>query len=81
MTKDQFWLRIAAGGLVVLAMLLSSHSTIGMITTNAANGYYENCAQARAAGVTPIMAGESGYRPELDADRDGVACEPWTGAP
>ena len=37
--------------------------------------YYRNCAAARAAGVTPIYFGEAGYRPALDRDRDGVACE------
>ena len=37
--------------------------------------FYPNCAAARAAGVAPIHIGEPGYRPELDGDRDGVACE------
>lgn len=39
--------------------------------------YYRNCAAARAAGAAPIQAGEPGYRDELDADSDGVACEPY----
>lgn len=38
--------------------------------------YYRNCAAARAAGASPILRGEPGYRPQLDADGDGVACEP-----
>lgn len=37
--------------------------------------YYPNCAAARAAGAAPIMRGEPGYRPGLDRDHDGVACE------
>ena len=37
--------------------------------------YYKNCAAARAAGAAPLYAGEPGYRPGLDGDRDGVACE------
>ncbi|MFE7740899.1 excalibur calcium-binding domain-containing protein [Nocardia sp. NPDC057455] len=37
--------------------------------------YYPNCAAARAAGVAPILLGEAGYRPGLDRDKDGVACE------
>jgi excalibur calcium-binding domain-containing protein len=41
--------------------------------------YYPNCTSARAAGVAPIYAGEPGYRPELDADDDGIACEPYRG--
>jgi excalibur calcium-binding domain-containing protein len=39
--------------------------------------YYETCDEARAAGKAPIRAGEPGYRPELDADGDGLACEPY----
>src|SRR5437868_10323828 len=38
--------------------------------------YYPNCAAARAAGMAPIHIGEPGYRPALDADNDGIACEP-----
>lgn len=37
--------------------------------------YYANCAAARAAGAAPIYRGEPGYRPALDRDGDGVACE------
>ena len=39
--------------------------------------YYPNCAAARSAGAAPIRAGEPGYREALDADDDGVACEPY----
>lgn len=39
--------------------------------------YYPNCAAARAAGAAPITIGRPGYRPELDSDNDGVACEPY----
>ena len=38
--------------------------------------YYSGCNAARAAGVTPIYSWEQGYRPEMDGDDDGVACEP-----
>ncbi|MCV7249831.1 DUF1524 domain-containing protein [Mycobacterium koreense] len=37
--------------------------------------YFPNCAAARAAGAAPLYAGSPGYRPELDGDRDGIACE------
>ena len=40
--------------------------------------YYPSCSAARAAGAAPIRVGQPGYRPELDTDRDGIACEPWT---
>lgn len=36
---------------------------------------YANCADAHAAGVTPLYAGDPGYSTDLDRDRDGVACE------
>lgn len=38
--------------------------------------YYRNCAAARAAGATPLLRGQPGYRSEIDSDGDGVACEP-----
>ena len=41
-----------------------------------ASVYYPNCHAAWAAGVAPIYAGEPGYRPEMDGDGDGIACEP-----
>jgi hypothetical protein len=37
--------------------------------------YYANCAEARAAGAAPLAAGEPGYRPGLDRDKDGIACD------
>ncbi|NUT73127.1 DUF1524 domain-containing protein [Pseudarthrobacter sp. C4D7] len=40
-----------------------------------AAAYYANCAAARAAGAAPLYAGQAGYRPALDRDSDGIACE------
>lgn len=37
--------------------------------------YFRNCSEARAAGGVNIRRGEPGYRPALDRDNDGVACE------
>jgi hypothetical protein len=37
--------------------------------------YYANCTDARAHGATNIPQGSPGYRPELDADHDGFACD------
>jgi hypothetical protein len=37
--------------------------------------YYANCTDARAQGATNIPQGTPGYRPELDADHDGFACD------
>lgn len=35
-----------------------------------------NCAQARAMGIAPMYKGDPNYRVYLDADLDGIACEP-----
>lgn len=43
--------------------------------TSGGSVYYENCSAAYAAGVSNIPQGAPGYRPELDQDRDGIACE------
>ena len=36
----------------------------------------QSCAEARRIGVTPLYRGFAGYQGGLDADKDGVACEP-----
>ncbi|WP_240468591.1 thermonuclease family protein [Gracilibacillus sp. YIM 98692] len=37
--------------------------------------YYQNCSEARDAGVTPLYKGDPGYGTHMDGDGDGVACE------
>lgn len=36
---------------------------------------YANCDEARDANVAPLHRGEPGYRPGLDKENDGIACE------
>lgn len=43
--------------------------------TTRTDAYYANCDAARAADAAPILRGEPGYRPALDRDDDGIACE------
>ncbi|WP_026923266.1 excalibur calcium-binding domain-containing protein [Glycomyces arizonensis] len=38
---------------------------------------YENCAAAQADGAAPVLEGERGFGPHLDADNDGIGCEQW----
>lgn len=38
--------------------------------------YYSGCNEVRAAGLAPLYRGQPGYRPEMDGDDDGIACEP-----
>lgn len=72
--RDWSWLKAIAMGLLVCGLIVAvvrvhdAHSA-------EADAYYPNCAAARAAGAAPIMAGEPGYRPALDRDHDGIACE------
>lgn len=37
--------------------------------------YYPNCAAVKAAGKSPLLRGQPGYRAGLDRDGDGKACE------
>lgn len=41
--------------------------------------HFTSCNDARLAGYGSIQSFEPSYRPELDEDGDGVACEPWPG--
>jgi Excalibur calcium-binding domain len=43
--------------------------------TTGSSVYYPNCKAACNAGAAPIYQGQPGYRPSLDRDGDGVACE------
>ena len=64
---------------VSLAAFLGFGGRIGRGPLEGSFVYYPNCDAARAAGAAPIHRGEPGYRPELDADDDGIACEPYRG--
>ncbi|MFI6865741.1 DUF1524 domain-containing protein [Nocardia sp. NPDC050406] len=50
-------------------------TTTAAPTTTAANVYFKNCEEARAAGAAPLRRGQPGYRVQLDGNGDGVACE------
>jgi hypothetical protein len=41
--------------------------------------YFAYCSDAHAAGYYSITRNEPSYREKLDADHDGVACEPYRG--
>jgi hypothetical protein len=38
--------------------------------------YYSGCNEVRGAGKAPLLAGQPGYRSDMDGDGDGIACEP-----
>jgi len=37
---------------------------------------YSGCREIRQRGLAPLRRGEPGYRPWMDGDNDGLACEP-----
>lgn len=39
--------------------------------------HFSGCNDARAAGYESIRIDEPSYRPEMDGDGDGIACEPY----
>jgi len=41
--------------------------------------YFSGCNEVRAAGLAPLYRGQPGYRPQMDGDDDGIACEPYRG--
>lgn len=55
--------------------LSSTASSSGPVTSGGDAVTYDNCTAARAAGAAPLRRGEPGYRPGLDGDGDGTACE------
>jgi hypothetical protein len=38
---------------------------------------WRSCSEVRAAGVAPLTSSDPGYSRWLDADGDGIACEPY----
>lgn len=64
---------VGAAGMVPLTVAASVHASPLPGATQVT--YYENCTEARKAGVTPIQKGEDGYASHLDRDGDGIACE------
>ncbi len=53
--------------------------TVRVVGAVTAGPYYRNCTEARAAGAAPLYRGQPGYRPQMDGDSDGIACEPYRG--
>jgi hypothetical protein len=64
-----------AAGIIGLGAVVAVPRLLGSDGAPSIDVFYENCTEARAAGPTPIRRGEPGYRPALDRDNDGLACE------
>jgi hypothetical protein len=65
----------------VVARLDTEEGRSGMLALLSAESLSapRNCSEARARGLAPARRGQPGYAPWLDADNDGVACEPYRG--
>lgn len=70
---------LAIFGLVKPGEKASGAMAFSQSATAPAGAYYRYCDEARAAGMAPLYRGKPGYRPQLDRDGDGVACEPYNG--
>ena len=81
--RSVYWrVRAFSGLIVVAAFALPAILAISVDRGHGAGSslmsdvaYYRTCDDARAAGVAPIANGQPGYRSQLDADGDGIACE------
>lgn len=59
--------------------VVENSAPMSLTTAASSDVYYRYCKDAQAAGAAPLYRGDPGYRPELDRDSDGVACEPYYG--
>ena len=66
---------IGAGAALLVAVGVAAAPSANATPNNTDDVYYPNCAAARKAGAAPIYRGQPGYRPGLDRDGDGIACE------
>lgn len=67
--------------LTILILGVLSFFAGGFHRNTPTSGLYDdvtrNCTRMRAAGLSSIPVGHPAYRSWLDADNDGIACEPW----
>jgi hypothetical protein len=60
---------------VIVVLALAKQGTRVSTTPSRPAVYYKNCAEAHADGRWNIPEGDPAYRPGLDRDHNGVACE------
>ena len=68
---------IVIGGFALVTGLSNAFPRVQTVAQDFAV-YYANCDVARESGHAPLYRNGPGYRPGLDPDGDGVACEPST---
>ncbi|MBN7548424.1 excalibur calcium-binding domain-containing protein [Mycobacteroides abscessus subsp. abscessus] len=57
------------------AAVISMVLTLLCVPAGNADPPYGSCKEAHADGAYNIKKGDPGYRPALDRDHDGIACE------
>jgi len=81
LAKSAFALTIAGLAIFSIADEVKTNRTFAFLMSDGVDRsqdrYFANCDEARAAGVAPMYRLEPGYRPGLDGDNDGKACEPY----
>lgn len=58
---------------LTVMLIMLTFTTLAI--ANSGGTYFKNCTEARNKGHSNIKKGEPGYRPGLDRDKDGIACE------
>ena len=75
--------RSPAGVVMLRAALVVTSLVFGIEinadSTASADPPYQNCNEAHADGRYSIPISDPAYRPDLDLDGDGLACEPSKG--
>lgn len=69
-------------GLVAFGALIGAGSYVALDhsvprKTAISDVFYASCREAIQAGAAPLHRGDPGYAAHLDADNDGIACEPY----
>lgn len=70
------FVRAALGGLGIGGLLYLMAPYVRPFVITGARPVPSTCAQARAWGYGTARVGETGYFAHLDADQDGISCEP-----
>jgi Excalibur calcium-binding domain len=66
--------KVFAGLLLMFSLALANPTATAL-----ADPPYRNCKEAHADGRYNIPSDDPAYRPALDRDGDGYACEPYKG--
>ena len=76
---EQAQLRAASAARVAAAAQVAAAAAVAQ-AAQPPPVYYANCDAVEAAGAAPLHRGSPGYRPALDSNGDGIACEVLTPA-